>query len=501
MIYIVDARNNIGHPTRKHDMVGRLIRRGRAKIVKHLNKEIMIVQILDKVFDESKTIDCEFRIGIDPGYANIGFAVFKIYNTTITKLFTGEAKLRTSKIKEGLDERRMYRKNRRYLSRKNINKRFGKGHAKFKHPIWRNRKKHSFQPTHRHLIDSHYNVLKKLLKLVPVSQIKIHMEYNKFDIHKITTPKVHSFYYQRGQQFGFDNVKAYVRNRDNYHCQICNEDVGQEPNEVHHIIWRSQVGSSDRPDNLILLCHECHNKVHKKGLVCPTKSSSVNNYRDAGVLNTVMKYLWNYFESNTVVQDTYGYITSGVRQQTGTPKTHANDASIIAFSDSLGLQDIQNYSWRNYTAELNMVQFPRHSRSFTLRHEDRKYIIKEYEDQSELIGRKKKKTFAWNRNRRDGQDPKKKSLTELKQDLIKAGKLNRLTIIAIPGKRVMKSSNNVYTIRKGDIVKVHDRVRVCQGVQNKGKVITFKSDSLTKKLDLVGVKHCQKLASNCGLVT
>ena len=76
-----------------------------------------------------------------------------------------------------------------------------------------------------------------------------------------------------------------------------------------------------------------------------------------------------------------------------------------------------------------------------------------------------------------------------------------MAAIAIPGKRVMKSSNNVHTIRKGDIVKVHDQVRICQGVQNKGKVITFKSNSLTKKLDLVGVKHCQKLASNCGLVT
>ena len=108
-------------------------------------------------------------------------------------------------------------------------------------------------------------------------------------------------YYQRGQQFGFDNVKAYVRNRDNYCCQICNEDVGQEPNEVHHIIWRSQVGSSDRSDNILLLCKDCHDKVHKKGFACPTKSSSVNNYRDAGVLNTVMKYLWNYFGSSQLL--------------------------------------------------------------------------------------------------------------------------------------------------------------------------------------------------------
>jgi len=500
MIYIVDARNNIGHPTRKHDMIGRLIRRGRAKIVKHLNKDIMIVQILNKVFDSSKTIDCEFRIGIDPGYKNIGFAVFKIYKNTITKLFTGEAQLRTSKIKERLDEKRMYRKNRRYLSRKYVKKKHGNGSAKFKHPIWKNRRKHNFQPTHKHLINSHYNVLRKLLKLIPVEQIKIHIEYNKFDTHKIINPKVHSFYYQRGQQFEFDNVKNYVRNRDNYCCQICKKDVGRLPNEVHHIIWKSN-GGSDRPDNLILLCKECHNSIHYNGLVCPAKSTSVNKYRNAGVLNSIMKYLWNYFESNTYTQDTYGYITSVVRQQNNMNKTHVNDASIIAFSDSIGFQDIQNYSWRNYDATLNMIQFPRHVRSFILRHEDRKYMIKEYEEQSKEIGRKKKKIFAWNRRRRDGQDPKQMSLTELKQHLIKLGKLNKLTIIAIPGKKVIKSLNSSYTIRKGDIVKAHGRVRICYGMQNKGKTITFKNDLSPKKRDRVGIKHCQKLVSNCGLVT
>jgi len=144
MIYIVDARNKIGHPTKKHDMVGRLIRNERAKIIKRLNKDVMIVQLLTKVFSKSETIDCEFRIGIDPGYANIGFAVFKIHGNIITKLIKGEACLRTKKIKEGLDAKRMYRRSRRYLARKNIKKKYGTGRAKFKHPAWKNRSKHKF---------------------------------------------------------------------------------------------------------------------------------------------------------------------------------------------------------------------------------------------------------------------------------------------------------------------------------------------------------------------
>ena len=49
-----------------------------------------------------------------------------------------------------------------------------------------------------------------------------------------------------------------VRRRDG-HCRCCG---GRSGLHVHHIVFRSQ-GGSDEPDNLILLCSECHaNKAH-----------------------------------------------------------------------------------------------------------------------------------------------------------------------------------------------------------------------------------------------
>lgn len=481
--FIVDSKNSIGHPTRKCKMIRKLLKQGKAKVLKGglKSKQPILVQLLTKVFDKSKTIDCEFRIGIDPGYQNIGYCVFKIYNNKIIKLFSGEVILRIAAIKDNLDTRRMYRRNRRHLHRKNIKRKFG--NAKFKHPIWKNRKKHKLQPMHKFLINSHINVLQKILKLIPFDQMKIHIEHNKFDIHKIIKPNIYKWQYQKGDQYGFENIKAYVRNRDNYQCQICKKQVGKLPNEVHHIVWKSK-GGSDRPLNLILLCPECHTKVHSYKITCPVKSTSVNKYRDAGILNSCMTYVWQVFEnSNIPIQDTYGYITNYVRKAIGLEKTHANDASVIAFCDSLGVQDFSKYSYINSDVNLTGIQHRRHNRSFTQRYEDRKYYIEGY-----------KEAFAWNRNRRDGQDKKKICLTELKQYLINNNALSKVQIIAKPGRKVYRRSNRDILFRPGDIIKCSKGVDVVKGwASTQGKVIT-------EHLDKIKQVDCKKILNNCGMV-
>ena len=50
-----------------------------------------------------------------------------------------------------------------------------------------------------------------------------------------------------------------VLERDGWRCQIC----GTMQNlQVHHLKFRSQSGS-DEEQNLITLCAECHEQVHR----------------------------------------------------------------------------------------------------------------------------------------------------------------------------------------------------------------------------------------------
>ena len=40
------------------------------------------------------------------------------------------------------------------------------------------------------------------------------------------------------------------------------ENCGKRAVDVHHLVLRSH-GGTDNPDNLILLCRNCHEKAHK----------------------------------------------------------------------------------------------------------------------------------------------------------------------------------------------------------------------------------------------
>lgn len=61
-------------------------------------------------------------------------------------------------------------------------------------------------------------------------------------------------------------LRDYVLKRDNYICQECiKEDKITTCNTVHHIVEvREDFSKALNEDNLVTLCHECHNKIHKR---------------------------------------------------------------------------------------------------------------------------------------------------------------------------------------------------------------------------------------------
>ena len=104
--------------------------------------------------------------------------------------------------------------------------------------------------------------------------------------------------YQKGLNYGFENTKAKVLNRDNYECQICHGKHKDSKLEVHHIVFRSQNGTDDE-SNLITLCKTCHDKLHKnfrEGKKIPNLKGKVKGQlKHATQMNSIRAQLLKHY--------------------------------------------------------------------------------------------------------------------------------------------------------------------------------------------------------------
>jgi hypothetical protein len=171
----------------------------------------------------------------------------------------------------------------------------------------------------------------KFCSLIPNPQLSI--EVGKFNIIKMINPDISLAEYQSGQAVGFYDVRYYVFARDNYTCQVC-----KKRNKIfrtHHIIYRS-CGGTDRADNLITVCTDCHtSENHKPGGILyrwMEKHKKVQQYKEPTFMNIVRK---RTFQIYPYARITYGSETSPRRKELGLSKTHYNDAITIS-----GISDI-----------------------------------------------------------------------------------------------------------------------------------------------------------------
>ena len=237
--------------------------------------------------------------------------------------YLSETKMRGEEIKGKLEQRRMYRRNRR--GRK----------CRYRKPRFLNRgnsiKKGRIPPSVRHKIAAHEREKKFVEKILPVTRWKV--ETASFDIHKITNPTVSGAGYQNGQKKNFYNVKAFVLSRDNHKCQYGKGKCSQKLH-VHHIVVRSQ-GGTDKPENLITLCERHHAELHagklgdflrlEKGL-SKKAQGKVKNATQVSMVSSFIRKNWFFDE-------TFGYETKLKRETLGLPKTHFFDALAIALDD------------------------------------------------------------------------------------------------------------------------------------------------------------------------
>lgn len=65
----------------------------------------------------------------------------------------------------------------------------------------------------------------------------------------------------------FEDIKEYIRTRDDYTCQICSKHLHKRRDcQVHH---KNGNKKHNDENNLILLCTACHGKIHAKAPASP----------------------------------------------------------------------------------------------------------------------------------------------------------------------------------------------------------------------------------------
>lgn len=174
-------------------------------------------------------------------------------------------------------------------------------------------------------LQSHIKEIEFIKSILPIS--KLVLETATFDTHLMKNPNMNRHWgYQKGLNYGFENTKMMIRNRDNYTCQYCKNKRKDSNFDVHHIIFRSNGGSNE-PENLITLCRTCHKDLHNGKIKLKVNGKNKGTLRFATQMNEIRSQLLRHYPEAI---ETFGYITKINRMKNNLPKEHYIDACMIA---------------------------------------------------------------------------------------------------------------------------------------------------------------------------
>lgn len=321
-----------------------LLKEKKAKVV---NRTPFTIQLLHGSSGYKQSIN----LGVDAGSKYIGLSA-----TTMGKeLFKATVELRQD-ISKLLELRRNQRRNRRiklwYRKPRFLNRRNKKGKV---------------APSVQNKIDCHLTIIRKVCSMLPV--VNIIVETAEFDPHKLKNPNVSGKEYQDGGQKDFYNVKSAVLNRDNYTCQICGEkDIRLE---VHHIQFRSK-GGSNRMDNLVTLCRDCHKQIHSGGLVFDKK---IKSFKHASHMNIMRSRLVEELRLEFGnVFETFGYLTKYNREKLNISKSHSSDAFVISHNFNAERIDVE-YQYKKVRRHNRQLYKSKPSKGGKRRRNQSNYIV------------------------------------------------------------------------------------------------------------------------------
>lgn len=299
-VYVQDHQGKPLMPTQRLGKVRRWLKSGRASVVR---REPFTIRLVDVDGGYLQPL----RAGIDQGTAHMGVSVLSEQHEVLSM----EVALRTD-VSKLLTERRTFRRSRRGRT------------TRYRAPRFRNRKhQDALPPSIRAKVDETRKVIALVASVLPITTWTI--ELGNFDPHQLAHPDVSGIGYQQGDQHGFYNVREYVLWRDQHTCQHCTGKRKDPILQVHHLDPQNN-GGSDRPDNLVTLCKTCHHDHHNGD---PISIRAQRALRDPTQFNVLKSYIQRALV-HLQPSITFGYRTKAERIALGLPKSHRNDAFVIA---------------------------------------------------------------------------------------------------------------------------------------------------------------------------
>ena len=382
MVYVVNKYGKPLMPTNRYGHVRKLL------------KEKLAVPICNNRFTirlkyDTLDITQPLTFGIDTGRENIGLCVSDENGRAV---FLANVETKNKQVTKNMSERKSFRQSRRRYRRQRKqrkairnNSTLQKGNdsilrnkkvckeiqvsysgmdksipnkvIKGKEAKFNNRVKPEgwLTPSARNLIQIHINLVKKIQRFLPITNIVV--EHNVFDFQKLENATIKNWQYQQGSLYGFKDYKDYIYKQQNGLCLLCNS---KHIEHYHHVAPR-HLGGSDTPSNFAGLCEDCHSLVHKDSSYADELKSLKQGLRkkyEIGLLNSCMDKIIEELNSLLPTTTITGYETKNLRTNLSLDKDHYIDAYVISIYDkeiSTPNIDSKVYQIRHFKKKSNGV--------------------------------------------------------------------------------------------------------------------------------------------------
>lgn len=365
-VYVLNKDGKPLMPTTRGGHVRHLLKEQQARVVRAKPFTIQLLYATDDIVQP-------LYLGIDPGRTNIGVAVVKADGTAV---FTAHLETRNKEIPKLMKKRRESRRARRTNGRRCSRQRRAKANntiskkcvkqdisqngsvskrakeigvikrrlpgcekevlcigIKNKEAKFNNRARPEgwLTPTANQLLQTHINLVKKIQKFLPISDVVL--EVNKFAFMQLDNPNIQKWQYQQGPLYQKESLESAVSEMQEHHCMFCKKPI----EHYHHIVPQHKNGSNTI-DNIVGLCTKHHGLVHKdiawQERLAKKKAGFDKKYGALSVLNQIIPALT---EGLNTLFPKHFFITTGrsiydYRATHGVSKDHWLDAYCIACS-------------------------------------------------------------------------------------------------------------------------------------------------------------------------